>query len=464
MSQQITDTFLRTIADAVPCLLAYWDRDLLCSFANRPYSDWFGRPLDRIIGESMQGLLGEHVFTLNLPHIDAVLAGQDQKFERVLTKADGTITHAWVNYVPHRAPDDSIRGFFVLVTDITDLRQDQRSAESESRYRLLAEQSSDMVFQLDRNQIRRYVSPASREILGYEPHELVGLKPVSQIHPDDADRVAGVFGSLIDGSVERTSVTNRIRHRDGHWVWVEVEFRSIRDQKTGEPAGIIGAMRDISHRKTLEIELADANRRLEALARQDALTGLANRRTFDEMLPQYYRRARQARESFTIVMIDVDRFKLYNDRYGHPEGDDCLRQVGAAIAASIRHAQDIAARYGGEEFALLLPETDEDSAALVADRIRQSVERLAVEHKDSPYGIVTISAGVCSIAIDAADEGPDTLLRYADLALYAAKNAGRNRVARSSTASAAIGRGGVSPCCDSCDARPGWPDRPSAVS
>ena len=86
MSQQIRATFLRTIADAVPCLLAYWDRDLLCSFANRPYSDWFGRPLDRIIGESMQGLLGEHVFTLNLPHIDAVLAGQNQKFERVLTK------------------------------------------------------------------------------------------------------------------------------------------------------------------------------------------------------------------------------------------------------------------------------------------------------------------------------------------------------------------------------------------
>ena len=444
MSQQISDTFLRTIADAVPCLMAYWDRDLLCSFANRPYSDWFGRPLDRIIGESMQSLLGDHVFTLNLPYIGAVLAGQDQKFERVLTKADGTITHAWVNYIPHRAPDGSTCGFFVLVTDITDLRRaDQHAVESESRYRLLADQSSDMVFQLDRNQVRRYVSPASREILGYEPHELVGLKPVSQVHPDDAERVSAVFGSLIDGSVERTSVTNRIRHRDGHWVWVEVEFRSIRDQKTGEPAGIIGAMRNISLRKSLEIELADANRRLEALARQDALTGLANRRTFDEMLPLYYRRARQGRESFTIVMIDVDRFKLYNDRYGHPDGDDCLRRVGAAITASIRQTRDLAARYGGEEFALLLAETDADSAALVADRIRQNVERLALEHKDSPYGIVTISAGVCSTAVDAPDEGPDTLLRLADLALYAAKDAGRNVVARSSGAGTAIVPGQV---------------------
>ena len=202
-------------------------------------------------------------------------------------------------------------------------------------------------------------------------------------------------------------------------------------------------MRNISLRKSLEIELADANRRLEALARQDALTGLANRRTFDEMLPLYHRRARQGRESFTIVMIDVDRFKLYNDRYGHPNGDDCLRRVGAAIMASIRQTRDIAARYGGEEFALLLADTDEDNAALVADRIRQNVERLALEHKDSPYGIVTISAGVCSTAVDAADEGPDTLLRHADLALYAAKDAGRNVVARSSSAGTAIVPGQV---------------------
>ncbi len=151
MSQQIRDTFLRTIADAVPCLMAYWDRDLLCSFANKAYSEWFGRPLESIIGESMQSLLGDHVFTLNLPHIDAALAGQEEKFERVFTKADGTITHAWVNYIPHRAPDGTTVASIVLVTDITDLRRaDQRSAESESRYRLLADQSSDMVFQLDR--------------------------------------------------------------------------------------------------------------------------------------------------------------------------------------------------------------------------------------------------------------------------------------------------------------------------
>ncbi len=435
MSQSIGDSFLKTVADAVPCLMAYWDRDLLCCFANTSYADWFGRTLDGIIGESMRGLLGGRNFDLDLPYIEKALAGQEQKFERVLTKADGTVTHAWVSYIPHRASDAAIGGFFVLVTDVTDLRgADQHAAESESRYRLLADHSSDMIFQLDRNQVRRYVSPASFEILGYEPHELVGKQPLNQIHPDDVEGVSGVFGSLIDGSVERSSVTNRIRHRDGHWVWVEVEFRSIRDQKTGEPTGIIGAMRNVSLRKTIEIELADATRRLEALSREDALTGLANRRVFDEKLLQYHRRAKQDREHFTLVMIDVDRFKLFNDRYGHPKGDDCLRRVGATIAASIRQTYDIAARYGGEEFALLLPETDEDTAAQVADRIRQNVERLALEHVDSPYGVVTISAGLCSIATDGAEEDADTLLRSADLALYAAKKAGRNFVARSSSA------------------------------
>ena len=432
MTQQVSQDFVKTIADAVPGLIAYWDRDLRCSFANKQYSQWFGRPVDQIIGQTMRHLLGEPLFSLNIQQIDAALAGDEQRFERVSTKADGSIAYAWVSYIPHRDLDAAVLGFFVLVADITPLRRaDQRAKESEGRYRLLADHSSDMVFQLDADCVQRYVSPACREILGYEPHELIGVRSVEQVYFEDAERVAEAFRSLLDGSVDRTSVTNRIRHRNGHWVWVEVELRSIKDPG-GSRSGIVGAMRDITIRKSMEAELAEANRQLENLARQDGLTGLANRRSFDETLSRYHDKARIAGEDFAVVMIDVDRFKLFNDCYGHQAGDQCLQQVSRTIVESIRRPFDIAARYGGEEFALLLPDTGEDGAALVAERIRRSVELLGLEHEGSPHGIVTISAGISSIASVEERESSDLLLRSADRALYVAKGAGRNGIARAS--------------------------------
>ena len=432
MTRQVSEDFVRTIADAVPALIAYWDRDLRCSFANEQYSRWFGRPLEQIVGETMRSLLGEQLFSLNVQHVDAALAGEERSFERPATKADGSIAHVWVSYIPHRHSSGKVLGFFVLVADITPLRlADQRAEESEGRYRLLADHSSDMVFQLDIGLVQRYASPACREILGYEPHELIGVRPLEQVHLEDAKGVADVFRLLLEGSVERSSVTYRVRHRDRHWVWVEVEFRSIKDPR-GSPSSIIGAMRDISIRKYMEAELAAANRQLETLARQDGLTGLANRRSFDEMLSLYYEKAKHHGEDFAIVMIDVDRFKQFNDCYGHPAGDECLQQVSRTIVDSIRRPCDIAARYGGEEFALLLPETGEYGAALVAERIRQSIESLCLEHKGSSQGIVTISAGISSIANVHGSACADTLLRSADRALYVAKSAGRNCTARAS--------------------------------
>ena len=433
MRQQVSEGFLRAMADAVPGLIAHWDLTLRCSFANQQYSRWFGRPLDEIVGASMLSLLGERLFAVAKPRIDAVIAGAEQRFDQIVAKPDGTVVHAWVNYVPHRGEDGAVCGFFVLVTDVTPLHQaEQRALESESRYRLLADHSSDMIFHLDCDFIRRYASPACREILGYEPHELVGMRPVDQIHPEDAERVAAVLQSLVDGGADRSSVTNRIRHKDGHWVWVEVEFRSVRELRSGKPSGIVGTMRDISLRKSIELQLAEANHQLLHLSRQDGLTGLANRRCFDDMLNKYQEAAIDEGSRISLVMVDVDYFKSFNDRYGHPAGDECLKKVAGTITASIRQPRDVAARYGGEEFAILLPKTDEAAAALVADHIRLSVARLALEHTGSPTGFVTLSAGIASMDGDTADHGREGLLRSADHALYEAKRKGRNMVSRSS--------------------------------
>jgi diguanylate cyclase (GGDEF)-like protein/PAS domain S-box-containing protein len=307
-----------------------------------------------------------------------------------------------------------------------------RLKESEASYRLLADNSSDMVFQLDRDLKRRYVSPASLDILGYEPAELVGRKLVDKCHPDDAERVAAVLQSLLSGEADQQTIVNRRQHRDGRWVWVEAQLRALKDPQTGEISGITGALRDISLRKSIEDRLADANRRLEILAAEDGLTGLPNRRVFDEALAREHDRASNDGGGFALIMIDIDRFKSFNDRYGHPGGDECLKQVARAIAGVARRHEDLVARYGGEEFVALLPRTDEVGASEVAERMRLAVRELALENAGGNDGIVTISAGVSAASRLSLSEGTDVVLSKADQALYRAKNGGRDQVVSAS--------------------------------
>jgi len=175
-------------------------------------------------------------------------------------------------------------------------------------------------------------------------------------------------------------------------------------------------------------ELAAANQRLEGLAHQDALTGIANRRAFDALIDRELAHAVRTREPLSIALCDVDHFKAYNDRYGHPAGDDCLRKVGGAMARSCRRATDFAARYGGEEFVLLLPGTPAEGALQVVEAARRELATLAIPHEGSSTAqCVTLSAGIATYAPER-DKGPADLIARADEALYRAKNAGRNRI------------------------------------
>ncbi len=174
--------------------------------------------------------------------------------------------------------------------------------------------------------------------------------------------------------------------------------------------------------------LEEANRNLERLATADGLTGLANRRAFDERLDTEWRRATRSGAPLSFLLIDVDFFKGYNDRYGHLEGDDCLRTISTALAASLRRVSDFVARYGGEEFGVILSDCDLDGAAAVAENVRATVERLGIPHADSGIShAVTISVGVASI-FPTAGKPPEELVSLADRALYQAKRRGRNRV------------------------------------
>ena len=173
--------------------------------------------------------------------------------------------------------------------------------------------------------------------------------------------------------------------------------------------------------------VSQANAMLAQLASRDGLTGLANRRSFDEKLDSEWRRALRLQQPLALLMLDVDHFKLYNDSYGHLGGDDCLRRVSAAIGSHIARPGDLAARYGGEEFAVILPNTDATGASNLASRIRESVVALGLIHPQSSLQRVTISVGV-AVVVPEQGQLPAALVSLADQALYQAKSLGRDRI------------------------------------
>ncbi len=188
---------------------------------------------------------------------------------------------------------------------------------------------------------------------------------------------------------------------------------------SGRLTAVVESLRDLTDEKMAQIAL-------EKLATRDGLTGLANRRCFDDSLHAEWARALRQRQPLSLLMVDVDNFKAYNDAHGHLGGDECLKRIAAAVSGEMR-ANDLVARYGGEEFAVILPNQSLKGAAIVAERIRCRVERLRLPHHVAAGQHVTVSIGAAT-AIAGPDTEPSQLVAIADAALYRAKHLGRNRI------------------------------------
>lgn len=181
--------------------------------------------------------------------------------------------------------------------------------------------------------------------------------------------------------------------------------------------------------RNLSESLLGVNMQLQQLSRSDVLTGVGNRRHFHEYMQQVWERASGSGTPVSVLMLDVDHFKAYNDRYGHPAGDECLKQVAQSVVGSLRTSGDFVARYGGEEFVAVLPNTSSEIAEQAAERVRQGVEALAMRHEGSSTSpVVTISVGVATVIPGEAGMDADKLVSCADRALYDAKKGARNRV------------------------------------
>ena len=174
-------------------------------------------------------------------------------------------------------------------------------------------------------------------------------------------------------------------------------------------------------------KLAEANIELQKLAALDGLTGIANRRRFDDVIRLEWQRGQREQKPLSLLMCDIDHFKAYNDSFGHLAGDLCLKKAAAVLTENLKRPADLAVRYGGEEFVIILPETSLAGAQVVANAVRSHLEKLALDNPEAAGGIVTMSIGVASVVPSRADT-PENLTARADKALYAAKTAGRNRV------------------------------------
>ena len=205
----------------------------------------------------------------------------------------------------------------------------------------------------------------------------------------------------------------------GNQLYLAIDAGPIHDED-GRLIAVVETLRDMTDQKRAESAL-------KALASSDGLTGLANRRSFDQALALEWARAQRTRSPLSLLLVDVDHFKLYNDLHGHQKGDDCLRAVASAMAANLRPA-DVAARYGGEEFAILMPDCGHDAAMAAGERLRDAISRMQLPHGASEAGAaVTLSVGVVTeVPMD--DMNSDLLVARADQALYAAKHGGRDRV------------------------------------
>lgn len=295
---------------------------------------------------------------------------------------------------------------------------------AEARYKLLADHSSDAIVCAGLDGRRRYVSPSFTAMTGWRGEEVLDRDLRDHVHPEDRDRLAEALGRLQAGA---DSVVCSYRHlrKDGTAIWVEERCRLASARRRGAPE-YIGNMRDVTERKTLEDRLTAANADLTALSATDGLTGLANRRHFDQALAREWDRAAREQRPLSLLLLDADHFKAYNDMHGHPAGDEVLRTIASCVRAGLQRTADLGARYGGEEFAVLLPGTDLDGAMLVADQIRGAVAACAVPHRGAASGTVSVSLGAAS-TVPRVGASAASLVEFADSALYEAKRRGRNR-------------------------------------
>ncbi|MGE5615522.1 MAG: putative bifunctional diguanylate cyclase/phosphodiesterase [Bacillota bacterium] len=406
--------FTRALLDAIPNPVYFKDAEGRYGIYNRAWDELFGH------GRSATGKTDFELF-------DAEAARLHHDRERGLLERPSSTAYEGLVTTPHGATREvlynkvsfvdqrgEITGLIGVATDITRYKEAERALEaSESRFRLLAESSLDLISVLDESGHVRYQSPALRRLIGYDSAETLGKDVFEMIHRDDVAAARAAFRRVIEAQQSREPVEFRIRHRDGMWR----TFESLGTNCLDNPhiRGVVFNSRDITDRKMIQ-------QRIQHLAYHDNLTGLPNRSLLQDRLAHSIAHAERSNRKVAVLFIDLDNFKNINDTLGHDVGDELLRQVSRRLSECIR-LEDTIARQGGDEFIVLLDSLEDGhGASVVAQKVLNALRQ--------PFNLggteqhVSGSLGIALYPEDGPD--PQTLLKNADTAMFHGKALGKN--------------------------------------
>lgn len=309
---------------------------------------------------------------------------------------------------------------------MSELSQDVQP--SQEFYRTLLESTRAIPWKIDWATMQfAYIGPQIETLLGWSQSSWTSVEDwAERMHPEDREWTVNYCVSQSQNGVDHEA-DYRALTKNGDYVWIRDVVHVVR-KPNGEVDCLVGFMFDITERKRIEERLVRLQKELEDLSYKDGLTGVPNRRMFDAVLDEEWLKATRNGQPLSVVLLDIDFFKQYNDHYGHLQGDECLKQVARILDSGATRARDFLARFGGEEFVLVLPETDAAAALTLAERCRQMVSRAQILHADSDAApFVTVSLGVGTVIPRRGDD-PLEFLQQVDEALYRAKAQGRDRV------------------------------------
>jgi len=321
----------------------------------------------------------------------------------------------WLRIFERRTPSGGMVGVRLEVSDL--VHEQQRLAASQAHLQALINAASNGIVTLDTAGHMLEVNPACERLFGFTAAELRGGHLSMLIH--------GLPSAPQDLTLGNGSQEFSARHREGHELAVHL---AVAEVKTDTTHLFVGMITDFSERKRQEMRLRQANELLARQSTTDGLTGVGNRRLFDQALQHEWQRSARSGKPLALLLVDIDHFKQYNDCYGHVAGDDCLRRVATLLRSCVGRGGESVCRYGGEEFVVLLVDTDLAGAQVVAQRCLDSVRLAAIEHAASPVRhSVSLSIGVAARVGDA-QLPAQRLIEAADGALYQAKQGGRARM------------------------------------
>ncbi|HEY9578053.1 MAG TPA: diguanylate cyclase, partial [Pseudobacillus sp.] len=363
---------------------------------------------------------------IDLSHVNKLIRGKENSYQmekRYFHKKGHIITVLLTASIVYGAAN-SPPFFISQIQDITARKKFETDLKLFAKV-LETTQQGVAITDADENII--YINNGFTRITGYRFDEVQGKNPtILQSGKHEESFYREMWMNLLTNGYWEGEIWNNDKFGNTYPEWLNI---SALTDETGQATHYVAVFSDVSKLKETENKLKEINEQLNKLSTLDGLTGIPNRRMFDKRIIAEREKAIKWNKPLSLVLLDIDFFKLYNDTYGHLSGDDCLRAVAAKMEQKAQEFSGFIARYGGEEFVVILPDTTAEESWIIAEEIRRSVENLEMPHSQSKVSeYVTISAGLTTIAPNQDHYSVAELIKLADQALYEAKKAGRNRL------------------------------------